>query len=46
MHSIRKFLACCSHFQVTSGKMTSLSVTWGQMMSFPFTWLLLWATAL
>jgi len=39
MHSIRKFLAFYSHFLVTSGEMTSLSVTWGHVTSFPVPWL-------
>jgi len=38
-HSIRKFSAFYSHFQVTSGQMTSLPVTWGHVTSFPVTWL-------
>jgi len=39
-HSICKF-SFYSHFQVTSGQMTtsgSLSVTWGHVTSFPVTW--------
>jgi len=39
MHSIRQFPAFYSHFQVTSGQMTSLPVTWGHVTSFPVTWL-------
>jgi len=37
--SIRQFSAFYSHFQVTSGQITSLPVTWGHVMSFPVTWL-------
>jgi len=42
MYSIRQFLALHSHFQVTSGQMTSLRVTFGHLRSresFPVTWL-------
>jgi len=39
MHTIRQFSAFYSHFQVNSGQMTSLPVTWGHVTSFPVTWL-------
>jgi len=43
MHSIRQFSAFYSHFQLTSGEMTSLPgtlpVPWGHMTSFSVTWL-------
>jgi len=43
MYSIRQFSAFYSHFQVTSGQMTSssgsLPFTWGHVTSFSVTWL-------
>jgi len=38
-HSIREFSAFYSQFQVTSGQMMSLPVTWGHVTSFTLTWL-------
>jgi len=41
MHCINVISAFYSHFQVTSGQMTSVPVTWGHVMSFPVMWCLL-----
>jgi len=38
-HSIWQVLTFYSHFQVTSGQMTSVPVTWGHVTWFPVTWL-------
>jgi len=39
MYSRREFSAFYIHFQMMSGQMTSLPVTWGHVTSFPVTWL-------
>jgi len=39
VYSIWEFMAFYSHFQVTSGQMTSLPVTLGHVTSFPIMWL-------
>jgi len=39
MHTICQVLAFYSHFQVISGQMTSVPVTWGCVTWFPVTWL-------